>query len=468
MRRLLLIPLLLGTSLTQAAPVTTTRLPAAWQPVAREVLAELIALETTSERGVTPAAEAMAKRLRDAGFAAEDVFVGGAEPHEHNLVVRLRGTGRAKPVLFIVHLDVVPALAEDWSVPPFELTEKDGWFYGRGTTDIKSEAADLVVNLMRLKHEGFVPQRDIIVALTADEEVTSETNGVEWLLKEQRPRIEAAFAINPDAGGATKRHGKRALLELQTSEKVYQSFLLTVRDAGGHSSVPKEPNAIYVLAAGLERLSSHRFPVSLDETMRGWFTVMAGQETGQLAEDMRALGRLPTDLAAAARVGAAVPSYDASLRTTCVPTLLTGGHADNALPQLAQATVNCRILPTDSVAAVQATLTRVLADPSIVVTTKDDATPSPPSPLVPTVVEPVRKVMRDLFPGVELLPVMSNGATDGLYLRNAGIPVYGVSAMFGDIEDSRAHGQDERLGVVDYYDGVEFMYRFIKALTGRR
>jgi acetylornithine deacetylase/succinyl-diaminopimelate desuccinylase-like protein len=456
--------ILAWTSLTQAG--ADTKLPAEWQPLAREVFAELVALETTSERGVTPAAEAMARRLRDAGFAAEDLFVGGAAPHEQNLVVRLRGKGKAKPVLFIVHLDVVPAKREDWSHAPFELTERDGWFYGRGTTDIKNEAADMVVNLIRLKREKYLPDRDIVVALTADEEVTSGENGVDWLLRERRDLVDAAFAINPDAGGASRRRGKRVLLELQTSEKVFQSFHLTVRDAGGHSSVPKDPNAIYVLAAGLERLAKHAFPVNLNETTRGFFATMAREEQGALAADMLALGKTPTDLAAAARVGAAVPSYDATLRTTCVATMLEGGHAENALPQLARATVNCRILPQESPDDVEATLKRVLDDERIAVTRVDPPKPSPPSPLVNTVVAPVTRVMRQMFPGVELLPTMSNGATDGLYLRNAGIPTYGVSAMFGDIEDSRAHGQDERIRVADYHDGVEFMYRFMKALTG--
>lgn len=456
------IMVLLGTC--SVATVAAALTPA--QQLARDIFQELIEINTTDSVGsTTKAAEAVAARLRTAGFPEQDVQVLGPNPRKGNLVARLRGTGARKPILLIAHLDVVEARREDWSLDPFKFIEKDGYFYGRGTTDIKSGDALLAANLIRLKQEGFKPDRDLIIALTADEE-TGNFNGVDWLLKSHPEVVQAAYCLNTDGGGGEIKNGKRLFNEIQTSEKVYLSFSFEVRNRGGHSSLPTKDNAIYHLAAGLARLSKFDFPVKLNETTRAFFEKMSKIETGQTARDMIAITRTPLDPQAANRL-AANPYYNALMRTTCVATKLEGGHAENALPQKARAVVNCRLLPGDSPAETQQTLVRVLADDQIAVTPIAPPKPSPPSPLAPEVVEPMERITSETWPGVAILPIMSTGATDGLYLRIAGIPVYGVSGLFGDVDDVRAHGKDERMGVREFYDGLEFMYRLTKALSSR-
>ena len=432
---------------------------------AREILKELIEINTTDTPGgnVTRAADAVAARLKAAGFPAGDMQVLGPDPRKGNLVARLRGTGAAKPLLLLAHLDVVEAKREDWSFDPFTFLEKDGFFYGRGTSDDKSMAAQFVANLIRLKEEGFKPDRDLILALTADEE-GGAFNGVDWLVKNHRDLIDAEFAIN-EGGGGTMRGGRYLTNEIQASEKVFQDFHLEVTSSGGHSSLPVKDNAIYRLSAGLARLAVFDFPVELNEVTRGYFERSATvQSDPKLAADMRAVARPTPDLAAAARLSASLPYYNAQMRTTCVATRLLGGHANNALPQMAGANVNCRILPGVSPASVKARLVEVLADPKITVTFVGDATPSKPSPLRPDVMSAVESLTRQMFPGVIVVPVMSTGATDGLYLRNGEIPTYGVDGTFGDIDDVRAHGRDERVGVKQYFEGLEFQYRLIKEL----
>ena len=432
---------------------------------AREILKELIEINTTDTPGgnVTRAADAVAARLKAAGFPAGDMQVLGPDPRKGNLVARLRGTGAAKPLLLLAHLDVVEAKREDWSFDPFTFLEKDGFFYGRGTSDDKSMAAQFVANLIRLKEEGFKPDRDLILALTADEE-GGAFNGVDWLVKNHHDLIDAEFAIN-EGGGGTMRGGRYLTNEIQASEKVFQDFHLEVTSSGGHSSLPVKDNAIYRLSAGLARLAAFDFPVELNEVTRGYFERSATvQSDPKLAADMRAVARPTPDLAAAARLSASLPYYNAQMRTTCVTTRLLGGHANNALPQMAGANVNCRILPGVSPASVKARLVEVLADPKITVTFVGDATPSKPSPLRPDVMSAVESLTRQMFPGVIVVPVMSTGATDGLYLRNGEIPTYGVDGTFGDIDDVRAHGRDERVGVKQYFEGLEFQYRLIKEL----
>ncbi|PYQ99071.1 MAG: peptidase M20 [Acidobacteria bacterium] len=432
---------------------------------AREILKELIEINTTDTPGgnVTRAADAVAARLKAAGFPAGDMQVLGPDPRKGNLVARLRGTGAAKPLLLLAHLDVVEAKREDWSFDPFTFLEKDGFFYGRGTSDDKSMAAQFVANLIRLKEEGFKPDRDLILALTADEE-GGAFNGVDWLVKNHRDLIDAEFAIN-EGGGGTMRGGRYLTNEIQASEKVFQDFHLEVTSSGGHSSLPVKDNAIYRLSAGLARLAAFDFPVELNEVTRGYFERSATvQSDPKLAADMRAVARPTPDLAAAARLSASLPYYNAQMRTTCVATRLLGGHANNALPQMAGANVNCRILPGVSPASVKARLVEVLADPKITVTFVGDATPSKPSALRPDVMSAVESLTRQMFPGVIVVPVMSTGATDGLYLRNGEIPTYGVDGTFGDIDDVRAHGRDERVGVKQYFEGLEFQYRLIKEL----
>ena len=440
--------------------------PQQHQELARDIFRELIEINTTHQFGSTRAAEAAAARLRAAGFSGEDVQVLGARADRGNLVARLRGKGNAKPILFLAHLDVVEARREDWSpeFDPFKFTERDGYFYGRGTVDVKDEAAALVASLIRLRQEGYVPSRDIIVALTADEE-TGDANGVDWLLANRRELIDAAYAINTDAGGGQMERGRRVRYNVQTSEKASLTFRLEVKNAGGHSSQPVRDNAIYHLSEGLARLAKFDFPVRLNETTRAFFERMSAREAGQTAADMKAVARNTPDQQAAARLAASSPFYNSMMRTTCVATMLEAGHAPNALPQTARAIVNCRVLPEDTQENVTKTLGDVLADKEIGVTALNDIRSSPASPLVPEVVRPVERIAAEMWPGVAVVPVMDPWATDGLYLRRAGIPVYGTPGIFFDIDPIRAHGKDERVGVQAFYEGVEFTYRLMKALT---
>ncbi len=432
--------------------------------LARDIFAELIEINTVNTRGsTTDAARAMAARLRAAGFPAEDVEVLGPDPRKGNLVARLRGTGRRPPLLLLAHLDVVDALPSDWSVDPFTFLERDGYYYGRGTTDDKAMAAIWIANLIRYRQEGYRPDRDLIVALTADEEGGSH-NGVTWLLAHHRDLIDAAYALNEGGGGAIK-NGRRIANRVQASEKVYQSFRLEVTNRGGHSSLPRPDNAIYQLAEGLIRLARFRFPVKLTEVTLAFFERTADGEAGRTAADMRAVARPTPDRAAAGRLSME-PYFNALLRTTCVATQLESGHAENALPQTARAVVNCRVLPNDDPEEIPRTLARVLADTAIRLTPLSEPTPSPPSPLRPEVIEPIERITQAMWPGVPVVPVMSTGATDGLYLRNAGIPTYGVSGLFGDLDDVRAHGRDERIAVEAFFDGQTFLYRLVKALSG--
>jgi len=437
--------------------------------LARDLLAELIAINTTHEYGnTTPAAEAMARRLLAAGFPAGDVLVVGPATANRNLVARLRGTGTRRPILLLAHLDVVDARREDWSLDPFTLTEQDGYFYGRGTSDIKDMAALFVATLIRFKREGFVPDRDIIVALTAGEETGADYNGVQWLLANRRDLIDAAYCINGDSGDPLARAGQRFARNVQASEKVYMSLRLEARNPGGHSSLPTPDNAIYHLAAALTRLASHQFPVRLNDITSAYFERAAATMQPALATDVRGVLRTPPDAAAAARLSGQSPFFNAQLRTTCVATRVEAGHADNALPQTARALVNCRLLPDDRPADVVATIRQLVGAAPVVVTVTDSAVPSPPSPLDPEVMGVLQRVTTDLWPSVPVIPNMETGATDGLYLRNAGMPVYGVSGVFLDADDIRAHGRDERIAVRAFYEGAEFTYRFVKALAQPR
>jgi acetylornithine deacetylase/succinyl-diaminopimelate desuccinylase-like protein len=436
---------------------------------ARDIYQELIEINTTDTPAgnVTTAATAMAARLRAAGFPEADVQVLGPDPRKHNLVARYRGTGGRRPLLLLAHLDVVEAKREDWSVDPFKFLEKDGWFYGRGTRDDKGMASQSVANLIRLKDEGFKPDRDLILMLTADEE-GGTFNGVDWLVKNHRDLIDAELAIN-EGGGGTMRKGKYLTNEVQASEKVYQDFKLEATNSGGHSSLPVKDNAIYHLSAALARLAAFDFPVQMNDVTRQYFERSAKVETDpKTAADMGAVAGPAPDLAAAARLSAQVPYWNSMMRTTCVATRLAGGHANNALPQLATANVNCRILPGVTPESIQAKLVELIADPKVAVSLVGIATPSKPSPLRPDVMNAVESITKAMFPGVVVVPVMSTGATDGLILRNADIPTYGIDGNFGDIDDVREHGRDERMGVKQYFEGLEFQYRLIKALAAAK
>ncbi len=439
------------------------------QQLAFDIYKELVEINTVTATGDTAqAAEAMAARLRAAGFAEADVHVFSPVPRKGNLVARLRGTGARKPILLVAHLDVVPASREDWSVEPFKLTEQDGYFYARGSGDDKYMAAAFVTNLIRYKQEGYKPDRDIILALETDEEIFDrDALGIQWLLKHHRDLIDAEFALN-EGGGVGLKDGKPIRNSVQTSEKVVLNYQLDVKNKGGHSAVPLKDNAIYHLAEGLVRLSKFSFPLKLNETTRAYFERTAQFEGEQTAADIRALLSDKPDPSAMSFVRlAANPVYNSQLRTTCVATMLEGGQAINALPQLASAKVNCRVMPGEPVDEVKATLERILADDQIVVTQLGSPVLSAPSALNEEVMGSIEKLSQQFWPGAVVLPVMSAGATDGSFLRNAGIPTYGHSGLASDVNDGgRIHGKDERVLVKSFYQGEDYLYRLVKMLSG--
>ena len=460
----LIVPLValasLGASQAPPAPVAA---PTGVNALALDIFRELVNINTTeSGGGSTKAAEAMAARLTAGGFPADDVRILGPNPRKQNLVARYRGTGAKRPLLLLAHLDVVEARREDWSLDPFTFVERDGYYYGRGTSDMKDMAASWVANLIELKRQGYRPDRDIILALTADEE-SGDSNGAAWLIRNHRDLVDAELCLN-EGGGGQIQHGRYVANNVQAAEKVYQSFALEVRNKGGHSSLPSKDNAIYRLAAGLTRLSTFDFPIRLNEVTRTFFERMSRVEQGEVAADMRAVAGTPPDLAAAGRLAAQSPYYNALMRTTCVPTELQGGHAENALPQLARAVVNCRMLPDDTTDNVQQALIRQVADKDVAVTPLAPARPGPASPLSPALMSALDRITSEMWPGVPVVPVMGTGATDGKWFRMAAVATYGLGA-FEDVNDSRAHGRDERIGVRQFYEEREFLYRLIRALT---
>jgi len=434
------------------------------QQLALDIHRELVEINTVTSTGDTlKAAEAMAARLKAAGFPDADVQVLSAAPRKGNLVVRLRGTGARKPILMLAHLDVVEAKPEDWSTDPFKVVEKDGYLYGRGVSDDKYMAAVFVANLIRYKQEGFRPHRDLIVVLETDEEILdADEVGIRWLLKTHRNLVDAEFALN-EGGGVGLLNDKPLFISVQTSEKVSFSFRLEVRNPGGHSALPSKDNAIYRLSDGLARLARFDFPVKLNETTRAYFERMSVFVDPEVGSDMRAVASR-MDPAAVERLSKTV-RYNAQMRTTCVATMLEGGHAANALPQTARATVNCRILPGEPVDEVQRTLVRVLADDQISVTPIGTPVPSPPSPLNPEIMREVEQLSGRYWPGIPVVPTMLAAATDGSFLRNAGIPTYGHSGLAADVVDVRVHGKDERILVKSFLDGQDYLYRLVKALS---
>jgi acetylornithine deacetylase/succinyl-diaminopimelate desuccinylase-like protein len=429
----------------------------------RALYSELIAIDTSPEHGTTRAVEAMAAHLRAERFPGE-VHVVGPNDSRMNLVVRLRGTGKKKPLLLLAHLDVIEARREDWSLDPFTLTEKDGYFYGRGSLDDKAMASIWLATVIRLAREGYVPNRDVIVALTADEEQGDE-NGVVWLLEHEHALIDAAYALN-EGGGGDIRNGRYMANLVQLAEKLEQSFELTTSDKGGDSAQPRKDNSIYRLAAALSRVGAFDFPLRPNDVTRGYFASLAKVEPpGPLADAMRAIGAGKSDARALERVAAASTWYSAMLRTTCVATLVEAGEAESALPQTSRATLNCRILPGETVIDVEATLAKVIADSSVKLTRKWEGAPSPPSPPNPELMAPVERLTKEMWPGVVVAVSMLPAATDGKFLRAAGIATYGVSGLFEDVDDVREHGRDERIGIKQFHDGRDFMYRLVRLLT---
>ena len=442
------------------------------QKLAREVYKELVEINTVDSVGsVTKAAQAMARRFRAAGFPSRDiqVIIPPGKPTKGNLVVRYRGRGQGKPILLLAHLDVVAALPSDWTIDPFVLTEKDGYFYGRGSGDDKSMASIFVANMLRDRKEGWVPERDVILALTADEE-GGDANGVEWLLAHNRDLIDAAYAIN-EGGGGSLRDGKPFLNSVQAAEKIPVNFTLSSSNRGGHSSVPRPDNSIYQLVDGLAKIARYQFPVQLNDVSRTFFERTAALESPAVAAAMRTIVANPADSAASA-VLSRDPRYNSMLRTTCVATRLAGGHAYNALPQTASANVNCRIVPTQTPDEVRATIARIVGDTGIHIASTvpiRERSGAAPSPLTAELMDPVTAITHDMFgASIPVIPVMSTGATDGRFLRASGIPTYGVSGLFSDPSDARAHGRDERMLVKSYFDGLEFLHRLVRQLAAQK
>jgi acetylornithine deacetylase/succinyl-diaminopimelate desuccinylase-like protein len=455
-------------ALLLAAPLWAPRAahaqsPAA--PLARTLLKEMVDADTTGEHGdTTPLVESLAKRFREAGVPEADIALVGPEARHKNLVVRLRGRTKEKPLLVLSHLDVVEAKAEDWTVPPFRLTEKEGWYYGRGTQDIKGEAAVEAAVFLQMAQRGFKPRRDLILALTTGEEGGTFYNGIEWLLAHRRDLIDAEFALNGDGGGLTSRKGVPRFRTLQTAEKGFYMIELSVSDPGGHSSLPRPGNPIHVLGAALGRLEGFQLPLHLDEARSTFFARMADIEGGEEGAAMRALAANPQDASAAALLSAN-PNWNALLRSTAIATRITGGHADNALPQTAKAEVNLRLLPGEDPVEMVRLLEARLADPRVKATLQDPPKPNPASPLRPDLLAALERTTAKLWPGLPVLPAMDTGGSDGAFLRQAGIPTYGISAIPIDEDEVRAHGQDERIRIADFDKGVEAFDLLLRELS---
>lgn len=466
--------ILLAMSMALFAPMLRAQMDDSTRQLSHDIFKQLIEINTTDSVGsTTVAAQAMAKRLLDAGFPASDVQVLGPNDRKGNLVARLHGTGVHRPVLLIGHLDVVEARREDWTTDPFQFVEKDGYFYGRGTQDMKDGDAILITTFVRLKREGYKPDRDIILALTADEE-GGKSNGVDWLLKNHRDLIDAEFVVNQDGGGVNSENGKPVSMSMDATEKLYADFELRVTNHGGHSSLPVPDNAIYHLVNALARLENFKFPFELNDVTRAYLERMAAIEPRPTSADMQAILKTPPDEGAIARLSAD-PFENAEVRTTCVATRLDAGHANNALPQTALANVNCRILPGHSREETRQALIHIFDDPKVLVRYVNnkgevlDRAPDqqalPPVVLRPDVMKPLDRTAETMWPGVPVIPTMATGASDGVYTNAAGMPTYGISGVAIDMNDVRAHGKDERLRVESFYQGVDFFYRFLKVLT---
>jgi acetylornithine deacetylase/succinyl-diaminopimelate desuccinylase-like protein len=458
--------ILLGSALAShaAAPSTSDT-----QSAARDILRELIDTRSTHDVGTTDVAKKVQARLLAAGFAPADaqLLIPADQPKAGDVVARLHGRGKGKAVLYFCHLDVVAADPADWTRDPFHLSEDSGWLYGRGTIDMKGQDAAVLTSLLRMKQEGFQPDRDIIVAFTSGEESGDEKNGAEWLLKEHKELVDAGLVINPDGGEAGMKNGRKLYVGVQTSEKMSMAFQVEVTDKGGHSSRPTAANPIYRLSVGLARLAQFQFPVHLTDTTRQYFDRRAGIETGAVKADMQGVTHSPPDPSAVEHLSADVET-NILLRTTCTATEIQGGHAQNALPQRARATIQCRIIPGETQDAVRETLERVLADPSIKVSVVTAATPSPESPPSAEILKTVERVAHGMWPEVVVLPQMSPGATDSKYSRMVGIQSYGIDGMFDDLDDGRAHGRDERIGVAAFAQEVEFTYRLMREVSKQK
>jgi acetylornithine deacetylase/succinyl-diaminopimelate desuccinylase-like protein len=466
-----------------AAPLLVTTLCAqptppdpATRQLSHDIFKQLIEINTTDSVGsVTAASKAMRDRLLAAGFLAADLTLAGPNERKQNLVARYRGTpgSTLKPILLIAHLDVVEAPQAEWATDPFKFVEKDGYFYGRGTQDMKGADAILVTDFIRLKQQGFVPNRDLILALTADEE-GGKSNGVDWLLKNMPELAQVDAVLNPDAGGIDSNKGVPSVMLVEATEKLYGDFQISAKNPGGHSSLPTKDNAIYHVTDALSKLEKYEFPMEINPVTRAYFQKMSSIEKGQTASDMQAVLKSSRDSAAEARLSA-FPPYNSVLRTTCVATMLNAGQAPNALPQFASANVNCRIMPGHTQEEIRQQLLKIANDPDVTIQYKDDAgglhdvgttrvSPTPPA-LRPDIFGPLNAVVTAMYPGLPILPQMEVGASDSVYTMALGIPSYGISGIAVDSDDLRMHGRDERLRIASFDEGVDFYYRYLQALT---
>ena len=427
------------------------------------ILSDLVAIDTSPSKGTAPAVAVLRDHFIDAGFPEADVLVlaNPDAPRYANLVVRLRGQGKAKPLLYMAHLDVVDAKPEDWSLPPFSLTEREGWLYGRGVLDMKGEVANVAASMIRLYREGYKPAGDILAIFSPDEE-TRGPSGVVWLMKAHPELFQVRLVLNPDAPVAIFRHGTRAYYGIQTSEKIYATFEVEATNPGGHSSEPRPDNAVYSLTAGLNRLAQYRFPIQLTQTVRAYYGAQARFVSGDRKADMTAVAR--GDIKAAERLSA-TPADNAQVRTTCVTTMLDAGHAENALPQRATATIQCRLVPGVDVEAVQTQLIAVFDDPDLQVRLRYADTPAPESEPSDDILQTFERAVNGMWPGLPVVPVMDAGGSDSLYTRTAGLPTFGAPSIFVDFDDVRAHGRDERIRLERFTEGTELAYRVMKAFA---
>ena len=473
--RTLLIPLFAAVlALPQAARAQTSSADytAPHQKRALEIYRTVIGYRTAEGHGQVPAmASWLAEQFRAGGFPADDVhvlpFTSPDGEEKAGLVVRYRGDGSSgqRPILFMAHMDIVDALPQDWERDPFTLIEEDGYFFGRGTTDNKMGVTMLTTTFLRMKSEGFVPTRDLILSFTGDEETGMLS--AQRMVSVHRDLTDAEFALNSDGGGgALSAEGNPVSFAVQTSEKTYATFELTVTNPGGHSSTPRTDNAIYQLAGALRNIEAYRFPVMVNDATRLYFRMMSELVPGEVGEAMARLADDPTD-EAAADVLWKEPEQVGITRTTCVATMLRGGHAENALPQNATATVNCRIFPGVEVSDVQATLEEVAATPTLTIAVLDDPKASPSSPIRDDVMNAVTRAVEARYPGTPVIPYMAPYGTDGLHVRAGGIPTYGVSGMFMRDADQFAHGLNERVTVKEFFSALEHWRMIVEELAGR-
>jgi len=437
----------------------------------RATYKELVETNTTLSAGdCTLAAQRMAAHLQAAGYPDADVriFVPEGHPKEGGLIAVLHGTDpKLKAILMLAHIDVVEAKREDWTRDPFTLIEEDGYFYGRGTSDMKAQAAIWVDNMVRFREEGFKPKRSIKLALTCGEETNSALNGAGWLAEHERAAIDAQLALTEGVDGDLDAQGRRIALEILAAEKVSQNFVFEVTNAGGHSSRPVPDNAIYHLVRAVDRVSRYEFPVQLDDANRAYFTGMAKIVGGEQGAAMRAVVANPADSAAVAVLDKDV-NWHAMLRTTCVATMLSAGHATNALPQRARANINCRIFPGVTREAVLAQLTKIADDPAVTVSIPEVRGPiAPPAPLTPEILKPIEAVAHQLWPGVPVVAALEPGASDAQFMNPAGIPTYGVTGIFTDPDGGHIHGLNERVRVQSVYEGRTFLYRLVKIYSNQ-